>query len=314
MNNIVELENRPEAIKQLAAQAALYSGAKSLFSIQLFLSVPFIIIVAFAALALDKEWFAVTKVDISPYVGVLGIVLTLLDTMVFNPLISNRRSTAAKIQQCFDSTVLNLPWNEIVYGARPDQEIVEEWAKKNTRLVTSGKFDNWYRVEVRDLPHEAGRLVCQRANCWWDMQLRSRYNVTVGVVGVVLFATLVGISFGLDLTMSNFFSLVAAPFLPFVAIAPKLILDNRDAISRLQFMKDMVEETWNKALQPTYDVDALKSRSQAIQEGIYNNRSQNPLIFDWLANRLKPKNEDLQSKTTKQYVAEFKAAHPGLYP
>ncbi|WP_370663660.1 S-4TM family putative pore-forming effector [Massilia brevitalea] len=92
------------------------------------------------------------------------------------------------------------------------------------------------------------------------------------------------------------------------------MLDNRDAISRLESMKAAVEESWNQALRPGYDANALLLRSQAIQEGIYHNRSQNPLIFDWIANRLRPKNEALQSKSTKQYVADFKAAHPHLYP
>lgn len=314
MNSIVELQNKPTAIKQLAAQAALYSTAKTLFAVQLFLSVPVVIFVAFAALALDKEWFGLAKQDIAPYVGALGMCLALLDTLFFNPTISYLREKAATIQQWFDSAVLNLPWNEIAYGKRPDQEDIEFWAKRNQRLMDLGKYNDWYRPEVHDLPPEVARLVCQRANCWWDMQLRRRYNLFVGIVGIGLFGTLVGISLALDVSTTSFFSLVLAPFLPFVATAPKLVLDNRDAISRLETMKSAVEDGWSRVLGNSYNNDDLTSAARDIQSGIYNNRHRNPLIFDWLANWLKPQNEELQRQTTQRYVADFKAAHPHLYP
>ncbi|VXC04778.1 S-4TM family putative pore-forming effector [Massilia sp. 9I] len=314
MNNIVELENKPAAIKQLAAQAALYSTAKTLFSLQLILSVPVVIGVAFLALALDKEWFCLQKRDISAYVGAFGMCLALLDTLLLNPLISYLRGKGATIQQSFDSAVLALAWNDISYGKRPDQEDIEFWAKRNEKLVAAGKFSNWYRPEVRDLPADAARLVCQRANCWWDMQLRRRYNICIGIVGVLLFASLIGISLALDVTTTTFFSLVIAPFLPFVATAPKLVLDNREAISRLEAMKAAVEDSWSQALQHPYDPAVFAPSSQSIQGGIFNNRSQSPLIFDWLADWLRPQNEELQRQSTEQYVADFKTAHPHLYP
>lgn len=314
MNRIGESQNKPAAIKQLAAQAALYSRAKSLFSLQLFLSVPVVIIVALAALALDKEWFGLGKRDISAYVGALGMCLALLDTLVFNPLISHLRQKAATIQQCFDSAVLELTWSEISYGKRPDQEDIEAWSKRNKNRLDAGSFTDWYRPEVVDLPLAAARLLCQRANCWWDMQLRRRYNIFVGIVGIGLFSSLVAISFGLDVTATTFFSLVIAPFLPFVATAPKLILDNIDAIDRLETMKTAIEDSWNRALLPSYEPAALLLSANDIQGGIFSNRSQNPLIFDWLADWLRPRNEELQRQTVQQYVADFKVAHPHLYP
>lgn len=313
MNNIVELENERGSISQLAAQAALYSAAKTLFSLQLFLSGPLIVGVAITALAFDREWFGLPKYDLAPYVSILGLGLVLLDIILVNPFVSKWRSLAAKIQQNFDSTILKLPWNKIVYGARPDPEDIEAWAEKNKELVASNEYKDWYRIEVRDLPHEAAVLVCQRANCWWDMKLRLRYNTAIGISGIFLLAFLLGISVWLDLSTTSIFSFVVAPFLPFLSIAAKLMTDNNDAISRLEFLKDAVEESWTQALQRGYNPNSLLLQSQVIQEGIYQNRNQNPLIFDWIAKKFKPKNEALQSKSSKQYVADFKAAHPYLY-
>lgn len=313
MNRIVNSQNNPTAIKQLAAQAALYSRAKSLFSLQLFLSVPVVIIFALVALALDKEWFGVRKRDISAYIGALGMCLALMDTLLFNPLISHLRQKAATIQQCFDSAVLELPWSEISYGKRPDQEDIESWAKNNKKNLDAGKFNDWYRPEIVDLPLDAARLLCQRANCWWDMQLRRRYNIFAGGIGIGLFSSLMAISFGLDVTTTTFFSLVVAPFLPFVATAPRLILDNMAAIARLETMKVAIEDSWSRALQQPYEPTTLVVCASNIQSGIFSNRSQNPLIFDWLADWLRPRNEELQRQSVQQYVLDFKEAHPRLY-
>jgi hypothetical protein len=314
MNRIVELQNKPQAIKQLAAQAALYSAAKTVFSIQLILGVPVVVAVALAALALDKQWFGLPKKDIAHLVGASGMLFALLDIFMWNPIITRYREQAAKIQQAFDSSVLNLPWNEIAYEKRPDPEDIEVWAKKN-RFYTSGssKYADWYRIEVSELPAEVARLVCQRSNCWWDMDLRRRYNRIIYAIGGMLFVSLVGIAIGLNCTAETFFGLVIAPLLPFLTTGPKLVLDNRDAISRLESMKGALEGAWNQVLQGSITIQELTVLSDDIQGGIFNNRKQNPLIFDWLADKLRPANEEATRMTVEQYVAEFKATHPQHY-
>jgi len=313
LNQIVELQNKPQAIKQLAAQAALYSAAKTIFSIQLILGVPVVVVIALAALALDKQWFGLPKKDIAHIVGASGMLFALLDIFVWSPLISRYREKAAKIQQTFDSSVLALSWNEIAYGKRPDLEDVEVWAKKN-QFYTNGsnRYENWYRIEVNELPNEVARLVCQRSNCWWDMDLRRRYNRMIYAVGAVLFLSLVGIALGVNCTAETFFGLVVAPLLPFLTTGPKLVFDNRDAISRLETMKEALDESWNRIVQGKINKQEMTALSENIQGGIFNNRKQNPLIFDWLADRLRPANEDTTRTTVEQYVTEFKAAYPNF--
>jgi hypothetical protein len=314
MNHIIELQNKPQAIKQLAAQAALYSAAKTVFSVQLLLSVPVVVVVALVALALDKQWFGLPRKDIAHLVGASGMFFALLDVFVWNPIISGYREKAAKIQQTFDSSVLNLPWNEIAYEKRPDPEDIEVWAKKN-RFYTNGRnrYVDWYRIEVSELPAEVARLVCQRSNCWWDMDLRRRYNGIIYALGGLLLVSLVGIAIGLNCTAETFFGLVIAPLLPFFTTGPKLVLDNRDAISRLESMKSVLEGAWTQIVQGSITEHELTVLSDDIQGGIFNNRKQNPLIFDWLADKLRPSNEETTRMTVEQYVAEFKASHPQLY-
>jgi hypothetical protein len=129
-NTIVDKQNSEASIKRLAAQQTLYSAAKFFFGAQLMLSVPAVIFISLAALAFDKQWFGIPKLDIAWLVGVLGMMFLAMDLLIWNPVINRYREKAAKIQQCFDSEVLGIPWCEITYGKVPDQEDIEEWAKK----------------------------------------------------------------------------------------------------------------------------------------------------------------------------------------
>lgn len=304
MNQITTKQNETIAIKRLGAQRALYSRAKTLFALQLILNVPVLILLAGVALALDKEWWGLPKIDIAWVIGLAGALCLLLDALVWNTMISRYREHAARIQQTFDSAVLDIPFNEILYGKTADKEVVEEWSEKYNN---TGRNDliNWYRVEVAALPMDAARLVCQRSNCWWDMAVRRRYNLVVVILCALFMLAMIGIAIGLDCTAKTVFGLIVAPILPFLTVAIKLIQDNVDAINRLQTMKDEIEAMWDRVLNKTVSDAELKEFSQSVQAGIHMNRRSNPLIFDWIHNRLRPKNEATTSKTTAEFVAEY---------
>lgn len=309
MNNIVSKQNSEVSIRRLAAQRALYSSAKNSLAVQFVVSVPIVILIALAALTLDKGWLGFPKKDIAWVVGLAGVSFFLAIELWFNPRMNNQKETAARIQQCFDSDVLGIPMCEITYGKPPDQEIVEVWADKCFASgIPAKEFKNWYRVEVANLPMEVARIICQRANCWWDEELRRRYNLLIRVVGIVLFVGIVFIVLRLDCTATMFFGLVVPLMLPFMSVALKVIQDNKEAISRLAAMREGINDAWQKILHNTITNEELISLANAIQGGIFNNRRNNPLVFDWIHRRLKPQNEDAAGKSTTFYVEQFERA------
>jgi hypothetical protein len=91
-----------------------------------------------------------------------------------------------------------------------------------------------------------------------------------------------------------------------IVVCPRLLM-------RLESMKEALEGSWNRIVQGNINKQEMTALSEDIQGGIFNNRKQNPLIFDWLADRLRPANEETTRTTVEQYVAEFKAAHPDHY-
>ena len=303
MNTITVAQETPLNIKRLKAQRQLYSVAKSLCALQILLNVPVIIVISIVAMMFDKAWY-VSKHDLAWLVGAAGMTFFLLDTLVWGPMINRRRTCAAKIQQLFDGEVLQLGWDDILYGKKPDHDKVESYAIKFDASGTTAEFQRWYPVATANAPLELARLLCQRTNLTWDMSLRERYNAWIWITGGLFVGTMLVFAVGFDLSATNFFALVVAPCLPFVAVAAKTIQDNKDAIDRLREMKEAIEDAWEKMLQARVLPTNFPEFSEQIQRGIFLNRQNNPLIFDWVYNWLRDGNESVASASAEYYLDE----------
>jgi hypothetical protein len=305
-NNIIQKENLPLNIKRLQAQRKLYTTAKTYFSIQLIFSVPVIILISFVVLAFGRGWFKLTPHNYDWIIGASGVLFLFIDIAFLNTVISNYREKAAKIQQCFDCDVLNLKWNKIAYGNTPDPEDTEIWSQAYIRSVREQyNFTNWYRVEVGVLPLNVGKIVCQRANCWWDASLRKRYNILLYVTGIILTALIASIAIFLNGSIQEILTLIIAPVLPFWATAVKLMRENREAITRLDAMKDAIGEFWGEVINRRATPVDIEAFSEMIQGGIFANRKNNPLVFDWIHSRMRTSNENALSRSTEYYVEEY---------
>jgi hypothetical protein len=237
------------------------------------------------------------------------VVIALLEVVWFAPLTSHYREQAAKIQQSFDCDVLNLHWNEILCGKNVDFEVVERWSRKyRAKGLSSVGLKDWYSVALSGLPLSVARMLCQRTNCRWDVDLRKTYNALIYFVGAILLLFLIAVAFALDMTVKNFLAVVLSPSLPFAVFASKTIMDNRDSIVRIESIKDAIEGIWEKTLKKTVSEKEMQEFSEAVQDGIYMNRKNNPLIFDWVHFLSRDENEILMNKSAENCVDEYNKA------
>ena len=170
MSNRIPLrQNEDLQLQRMAAQRRLYSRAKRILSWQMVITVALVVVWSFV-----ERWFPMLKV----YAALYGMTAVLLDIAVFTPLQNSLKQKAAGIQELFDCYVLDLPWQEIKAGRRPDAELVAEFSRLPSGVdYSSMKLLDWYPAESGTVPLFLGRLICQRANCWWDAKLRRRYAV-----------------------------------------------------------------------------------------------------------------------------------------
>jgi hypothetical protein len=151
VNSIPIIQNQPEELSRLAAQRHLYSDAKRIFIVQLVLAGPIAIAWAFAV---------ILHPELKSWAALFGVIVALADVILFTPWQKRLRDCAARIQEEFDCNVLDLPWNSIKVGQRPEPELIKEHADAYSKIASRfSPLSNRYPPVVGDLPLSVARVI-----------------------------------------------------------------------------------------------------------------------------------------------------------
>lgn len=291
----IDLEqNKPERLELLRAQRLFYARAKLYQNVFTGMAL---------ALPTGGVLFATSFPKIRPFLGLGSILILLLEVGLMSRLQSECCNRGAKVQEQFDTEVLQLEWNRLVAGNQVDAEDVREIAPGQMPDAEKVRLENWYEPVFSKLPLALGRLLCQRTNVMYDMRVRKAYSriLLQAVTILVVALTLVGVY--KDLTLDEFILTMYLPALPLAAFLMRERQKQNDTIESLSTLKAEVEKTWDKALSGASNAE-LATTSRALQDAIYRHRASNPLVFDWLYNRLRKRNEGLTQHAAKKLVIE----------
>lgn len=296
MNTLPEEQLQQKQLDRLAAQRQIYSDAKVVQAVQIILSVPVVIVWAI----LIALW-----PGLQVYAACWGIGLSLLDIVALNRLQVHLKERAAKVQELFDCDVLKLEWSNLKAGRKPDAEAIVQSAKKFRQLNTGDSvLRDWYPTVVGKLPIHLARILCQRLNCWWDAQLRTRYAIGVLIVDGVLIVSvfLVGLIGGL--TLEKFVLAVLAPLLPAVVLGIRMFDQNLQRARVADRLKEYSEDLWGDAISGRNIPEELTIESRRLQDAIYDNRRMSPLVFDWVYRHLRTRHEEQANKGAGALIEE----------
>ncbi len=295
MEHRIDIEqNKPERLELLRAQRRFYSRAKNY---QNFVAITALILPLLVLL------FSADFPAIRSYIGFASIALLLLDVGVLSPKQRACSKAGAKVQEQFDTEVLKLDWNKLVAGSRVDPEELRAIAPGQISDREKKGLESWYEGAINRLPLPLGRLLCQRTNVVYDLRVRRTYSAVLfciaGVLGVALFA------FGLHqgLKLDELIISVGLPVLPMVSFVLREYRKQEDTVESLTTLKGEIEKVWEKALTGA-SAEELTLSSRALQDAIYRHRASNPLVFDWLYNRLRKKSEAQAKHAVEKLVAE----------
>lgn len=290
-------QNTKRQLQRLGAQRDLYANTKSIFGWQLFMAGPLTVVLSI---------IVIIHPPLKALAAVWGITLTLADLFWLTPWQKRLRDTAARIQEAFDCDVLELSWNELKVGKKPDPELVKEasdnyksWAADMTPIK------NWYSTAVAELPIHIGRIACQRSNCWWDSEQRRRYAVAIIASVTTVFLVLFGLSFFSGLTLENFILKVIAPVAPALLLGIRQYNEQTEAATRLDKLKAHAEKLWDMALSGK-DASEISAGSRNLQDEIFENRKKSPPVFDFIFKQLRPSYEQRMNFGVEELVAEAK--------
>ncbi len=294
-NTISQHQNTLRQLERLAAQRYLYSAAKQILTGQLFLDLVSPIVLA-------------VIVALFPGFGIYGALiasLILVSDFYLENLQSSKREQAAGIQELFDCELLDLQCPDLIARHIPDTVEIMEVAERYKRSDPTHKaLMDWYSPEVDKLPLYLARLVCQRTNCLWDVQLRRKYLQGVNIMLFILSALVMTIALVKGLTVGNFLLVVVAPLLPAIGWAIRESKGQKEAIQRKNELKRYAEELWTDALKKRVTVEEIERKSRGLQDQIYSNRCNNPLVLDAFYEYLRMKSEAKMNRGAKEFVEE----------
>lgn len=294
--DIPEKQNTEPHLSRLAACSTFYQRAKLVLAVQFAVTVPAAFVFSFAI-------FAQPKAKLWTTFGSLTVAL--LDALVLERIQDHYRKLAAKTQELFDCELLRMEWPALRAGARPDTEdIVHAAAHYRKKRPRAEKLVDWYPKAVASIPLPLARLICQRTNCWWDSSLRKKYaNVLIGI----LIVTLVGV-FSISLAQGH--SLEQMILTVYVPVAPAVLwtiresCKQREAAESLDKLRDHIDSVWSDALKGNLQSHALEDESRQIQDIIFDGRSKNPLIFDWINNLVRPRHQISMNAKAEELIHE----------
>jgi hypothetical protein len=287
-------QNRPERLELLRAQRLFYARAKLYQNLFTFMA---LLLPAIGVL------FGASVPAIQPFLGLGSILVLLLEVGVISRRQREDCKRGAKVQEQFDTEVLQLDWNRLVAGSRVDAEEVHEITAGPMSDAEKTRLENWYEPVFSKLPLPVARLLCQRTNAAYDMRVRKIYSGILLSVAVLLVVVLTCIGLHQGLTVNELIPTMYLPALPFVAFVLREHRKQGDTIETLTTIKAEVEKAWDKALDGASAAE-LTVTARALQDAIYRHRTSNPLVFDWLYNRLRKRSEDVTRHAAERLVAE----------
>jgi len=291
---IVQRENESSSIEKLAAQRYLYSYAKNIFYIQIFVSVIALVLLSFAQLIFPKTDFTLIIATVS--------ILAMIADNFLDSYIDNIKEKASKIQELFDTYVLNIPWNNILCGEKPEHHEICRYSSKKSAKKKIHKLKDWYDVEIDNVPEQAGKLIGQKTNCTYDASIRKKYKAVIWGIGIVTIVLISLLTIFSHATLYKIVLTVIFPAAPIIQWTQKNLMKVKKSIITLEQLNTLLNGSWIGLKNGDIIND---DQNRKIQDGIFLNRKDSPLIPDFVYNSLRDDLESQMSYTARELVKEY---------
>ncbi len=301
MNNIgkyiLETQNNSFQIDMLLAQRNIYSRAKICQLILIIFSVSIPVILFFIVNLIPRF------LEEKSWIYILYSIVAILIQKILESYIENLKKLAASIQEEFDLTVFNIPKSKTLKITIIEPEVIFANSIKQKRKEKGVEsVRNWYSLNIANLKTNIAIILCQRTNIYYDFSLRKRYIQLIKILALITF--IISLAFFLydNTGLKSLIMMVVLPSTPIILYVYDELKTNDKSIENLEQLKKLIESQMkNLSINRTIDVNLLRN----IQDHIYINRVESPLIPDIFYNFKRDNTEDEMNYSVNERIEKI---------
>jgi hypothetical protein len=301
-NGISKRQNETQNIEFLAAQRQLYYEAKRITFYQFISSVliPIILPVLKRMCSSNNKQLA--------FITLMSILIIILNTFFIEKAVNNKRIQAAKIQELFDTNVLQINWNNELCESK---EVAYKGVKRKAeqykkRIKSLENLMNWYPIPYSTVDILAGRIMCQKVNVSWDNEVRRKFQNFLLIIIIISSVLIISYSIYENKPFTDTLISIIAPLLPIVLYVFKRYCENKDTISRLEKLNEKTELLWEQVMKMNTTGLDLEKCSRELQNNIFKHRSNALMIWDCFYMTKRDNQEIDMVETANNIVNEYK--------
>jgi hypothetical protein len=239
------------------------------------------------------------------YCALWSGAVVLVDTLALVPRVQWLRRRAASTQELFDCCELDLDVSRTKTGVAMSAETVARYADKHRRHDPSlSRLREWYPQGVSSLPSGLARLLCQRANFWWEEELHQEFAGWIAWALVVTAVTVLVIALAGGFDVDKLIMSGLMPLLPAFNVGLRERRDHLNSALAAARLKGTVDGIWEDTLHGRLGDSEIVVECRNLQDELYHHRCSSPLVPDWFYRYRHAELERQSNKATEKLVKE----------
>ena len=231
-----------------------------------------VVAIPLVSVAVNAQWPGGKSV-----VALIAVVTTLAEVLLLDRWRRKHLKMTAKLQEEFDCEVLQMKWNDFTAADRVPREVLHTYAK--ARISDESTLLHWYPTRAVALPMDVARLACQRANLWYDTQVRSSHIRWVVGLGLIFTLLLLWFGIGFEYSLQDFILVLLIPFSPVFLWVIREWQRQADACANIERLLGVMDKSIGSLISSSNPGLAVL-RSREIQDAIFAHRCTAPLVSD----------------------------------
>lgn len=295
-------QNRRDNLAKRVACKELYSCAKNLVYVELVLAL--FVGVMYITYAFSNPIFSFLNFNFNqwflfPFIApLLSIIFTVVDNYVIARFIKLKIEQAAYIQEDFDRNVFELPDNDMMI---PSFDYV-------VHVMDDDKLDDfkdWYESCISDVPIEFGRIIAQKSNCMWELNLKNDFIIFLGTAIVIFFVILIVVWFHAYDVNSIIIGLISVIYL--LNLFFKYYTAHKSSKNDISKLNSKIDKYWDEIIS-TSSSDNLIDISKDIQTQLYYYRINVALVPDLFYRLKKDTHQDIVEVYVEKMINDYKVS------